>query len=212
MYWAALARAGRMLEKGDWSDKAIALVVDYLEHLAETIAGALESPLDQYSSAMDVEIGGTAEAEGEHTRAKADLTAELSDTEYGSFAVGSGTFSAAAEGGAETATTNAFCDVDGADFVFTRTTTTTGENWSETRTQMIAVDFACIDMDSTLMITPESSYRLGTYQHVESGNVATVDFDVEVNATHSYAEVSTGAIAVEDTYSGSSIEATLAIG
>ena len=193
-----------MLQKGDWSEKTIAMVVDYLEHLAETVAGALGSASEQSPSAMDVEIGGT--------RASADLTAELSDTDYGSFAVGSGTFFAAAEGGAETAATNAYCDVEGADFVFTRTTTTTGENWSETRTQLIAVDFACIDTGSTLMITPESSYLLDSYQQVESGNVATVNFDVAVSATHTDADVSTGAIAIEDTYSGSSIDASLAIG
>ena len=201
-----------MLQKGDWSEKTIAMVVDYLEHLAETVAGSLGSASEQSSSAMDVEIGGTAEAGGEHTRASADLTAELSDTDYGSFAVGSGTFFAAAEGGAETAATNAYCDVEGADFVFTRTTTTTGENWSETKTQLIAVDFACIDAGSTLMITPESSYLLDSYQQVESGNLATVNFDVAVSATHTDADISTGAIAIEDTYSGSSIDASLAIG
>lgn len=123
-----------------------------------------------------------------------------------------GRFSLPPRVGAETAATNAYCDVEGADFVFTRTTTTTGENWSETRTQLIAVDFACIDTGSTLMITPENSYLLDSYQQVESGNLATVNFDVAVSATHTDADVSTGAIAIEDTYSGSSIDASLAIG
>uniref|UniRef100_A0A2A3K0Q8 Uncharacterized protein n=1 Tax=Alloyangia mangrovi TaxID=1779329 RepID=A0A2A3K0Q8_9RHOB len=159
-----------------------------------------------------MEIGGRAEAVGEHTIASADLRAKITDTDNASFAVASATFGAAAEGGAEFASTDAYCDVDGADFVFSRTVTTTGRNWEETTTKVIAVDFAFLENSRPIMVTPHSTYTVNSYHSVADGNVATADFDVKANAEDTLADVYAGVLAIEDTYSGSSIDAMLAIG
>lgn len=229
MYFSALARVGKILDRGNWSDRAFERALDFLEKFVERVAdgGRNSHPKghwgdrdsyrnddqgDQPETSIEMEIGGTAEALGEHTLASAELQAEITDTEHASFAIGSGTFSAAAEGGAQYATTDAFCDVDGADFVFASTKTVTGKNWETTTTRVFAVDFAYLDMRNPLVITPECSYRVGSYKNVADGNVASVDFDVNVSGEHTNAEVQAGALAIEDIYSGSSIDATLAIG
>ncbi|WP_194135505.1 hypothetical protein [Salipiger mangrovisoli] len=220
LYSAVLARVSKILERGSWSDRALDRALDFLEDFVERAAtghrgGRLHSRCDEDArgeTSIDMVLGGSAEAVGEHTFASAELDAKIVDTGRASFAIGSASFLAAAEGGAQYATTDAFCEVDGADFVFTKTRTVTGKNWEETTTQVFAVDFADLTLRNPLIITPESSYRVGSYQHVSDGNVAEVDFDVEVRAEHTYADVYAGALTIEDSYSGSLIEATLAIG
>lgn len=212
MYFSALARVGAILDRGNWSDWAIGRAMDFLEGFAARLTGSRHNPRDRLESAIDMEMGGSAEAVGEHTRATADLSAELRDTDAASFALGRATFKAAAEGGAEFAAAYSYCDVSGADFVFTRTTTRTGQNWEESTTKVFAVDFAYLDTGQPIMITPESSYSVNSYLSVANGNVADADFDVKVSGENSLADVSAGVLAIEDVYSGSSIDATLAIG
>ena len=223
---AQISSIGKMLNKSDWSDRIIDRAIDMLDRLADRIE-RLTDRNDRISdrhhhqdhdndrpveTAIDMELGGSAEAVGEHTIASADLRAKLTDTDNASFAVTSSTFRAAAEGGAEFALTDAYCDVDGADFVFSRTVTTTGRNWETTTTKVIAVDFAFLDNGRPIMVTPHSTYTVNSYQSVADGNVATADFDVKANAEDTLADVYAGVLAIEDTYSGSSIDAMLAIG
>lgn len=212
MYLSALARVGSILERGNWSNRAIDLAVSFLEGIADRLSGSIRNPGERLESAIDVEMGGSAEAVGEHTIASADLKAEIVDSDLASFALGSATFKAAAEGGPEYATAYTYCDVSGADFVFTKTTTKSGANWEEATTKVFAVDFAYLDTGTPIYVTPEASYTYDNYKKVAGGNIATADFEVQVSAEDTLADVYASAVAIEDVYSGSSIDATLAIG
>ncbi|MBE9636208.1 hypothetical protein IQ782_05065 [Salipiger pacificus] len=216
--YSQISSIAKMLNSNNWSDRMMDRAVDMLERLAdrvEHLSGRI-SDNDGYSgpfdSAIDMEIGGSAQAAGEHTIASADLSAEITDTDNASIAVGNATFQAAAEGGAEFVTTDAYSNVSGADFVLSWTGTTSGKNWETTTTKVLAVDFAFYESNEPVIVAPDSDHHTHSYHNVADGNVATAEFDVTANAEDSLVDVYAGVLAIEDTYSGSAIDAFLAIG
>lgn len=189
-------------------DEAVARIND----LAAKASEALKKLRDVDDTPMALQIDGTAEAAGVDTRAQGDLRATLTDHGSVSVAVGCARFEAAASGGAEVAFADAGSLVLGADLVLSADVRRTGANWEVATHKVVAIDFDCVELHRALSFNLAVETRSDTVWSVSEGNLATAAFDVVARGEDSLAEADVDVLTVEDRYSGSTVDATLAIG
>ncbi len=203
---------GNWLADQSWSDAAVDQAFVKVDAIASWLDRITRYRPDRDDSPLSMSLDGSGEAIGRDTIATADLNANVTD--HGSVSIGTGraSFFAAAEGERPYATTDAYSNVDGADFVLTFDRTVTGQNWESTQHSVIALDFAAFELRNPYAFTFERDLTSDTVFDVSEGNVATADFEAEVEAEDSVLDIYADALAIEDAFSGSSIEATLAIG
>ncbi len=202
----------RFLDRKKWVDSAFDKALERVEKLAETISKLFGWATDIDKSPIALTLEGSADAFGTDTVSRAELDANIVD--YGSAAVahGSASFRAAAEGGTEVALTDAFGEVSGADFVLQMDTDIQGENWAESTHRFIALDLDFLDFPDLTRVNVELAADADDRAHVGAGNIATATFDAAVDAPVGAVDVVAEVLAVEDVLSGSSLQATLAIG
>ncbi|ETX11996.1 hypothetical protein OCH239_18770 [Roseivivax halodurans JCM 10272] len=205
-------KVGNFLARSNWTDDAIDRATDLLGNIADKLGKLLSKFSEPYETDLGMELGGSAEAIGTDTVTTADLKASMVDTEHSKIGVGFAQFTAAASGGASFATTDAYCDISSADFVFTSKTTHSGENWETTTQKVIAIDLDYFEFASPIVIDTDRTWSFDTTCDVVEGNVATAYFDVKLESEDTLSDVWLDALAVENAYSGSSIDATMVIG
>jgi hypothetical protein len=172
-------------------------------------------------------LGGESTAVGTDTLAEGDASLEVRDLGAVTVVKGTATFSATAkspEGTQAFATADSYADISGADYVFTKTRTSShpdiaggDSTWSEaSTTRVIAIDIEGITLPETLNVsegkakaliasltkTPPDKASKQLPDPVDpDGNVATVDVDVQVVGDNTFASVDTSVLAVEDALS-----------
>lgn len=203
---------GHWLAERKWSDAAFDKAVTKINAIAERFEKRFDRLGDKDTTEMAICLDGSADAIGHDTMASADLVAEIRD--HGSVTVGSGraTFTAAAEGDRAFAATDAFSEVSGADFVLQMDRTVTGTNWEMTQHRVLTIDFDFLDRENAVYVDIERQKHKNTDFDVTDGNVAAAEIDANVYAEDTLLDIYADAIAVEDAFSGSTIEAKLAIG
>jgi hypothetical protein len=194
------------------SEAAFDRAVGRINELAAKASDALKKLRDVDDTPMAVQLDGTAEAVGVDTHAQGQLRATLTDHGSVSVAVGCARFEAAASGGAEVAFADAGSLVVGADLVLSADVRQTGANWEVATHKFVAIDFDCVELARAITWNLSVEKRSSTVWSVADGNVATADFDVVAEGEHSLAQVDVDVLTVEDRYSGSTVDATLAIG
>lgn len=168
---------------------------------------------DKDATPMAVHLDGFADASGVDTVADADLWARMIDLEGATVAFGRAEFTAAARGGDELVAAEAFCEIDGADFVLKVSHSVSGRNFQSDKVSFFAIDLDCIDLaDDPVELDLDLSARSSRSKAVAEGNLALAEFFAEVEAEDSFVDVFSDVLAVEDRFSGSSIQATLAVG
>lgn len=209
-----LDRIVQKLERGAEAafDKLV-VEIGKLAKLYDTLFGWLP---DVDRSPMAVALGGSAEALGQDTTAQAHLRAELTD--YGAVTVGAGRarFEAAAEAGPMNDDAFAFAEasatIDGADFVVSLDRTVTGANWETASYAYLAIDLAAVELAEPIEFSYEVERQARRVRDVAEGNVADADVDAQAGAQDTLVDVDVELLAIEDTLSGSSVEAVLGIG
>ena len=170
---------------------------------------------DRDRSPVSVSLGGSADAVGQNTVARTHLEASLVD--YGAVSVGFGRarFEARAEAGPENPDALAFAEassqVEGADFVVTLDRTVTGPNWEVASHAYFAVDLAAIELHDPIELSYEIERQSRRVRDVADGNVADAEVDAEARSDDTLVDLDLDLLAIEDTLSGSSVEAVLAI-
>lgn len=209
-----LAHIAKVVERG--SDRAFDRLVDRIEKVATLYDKLFGWLPDVDRSPMAVALGGSADALGQDTVARADLRGDLAD--YGAVSVGVGRarFEARAEDGPLNPQRLAFAEasslVEGADFVVTLDRTVTGRNWETASHSYLAIDLAAVELDEPILYEVEVERQVRRARDVAEGNLADADVDVDARAESTLVDVDVDILAVEDTLSGSSVEAVLAIG
>lgn len=191
-------------------------LVDKIGRIAETYDKWFGWLPDIDRSPVTVSLGGAADAVGQNTDARTLLQADLTDYGAVSIGVGRARFEARAEAGPENLSALAFAEassvVEGADFVITLDRTVTGRNWEVASHSYLAVDLAAVELDEPIEFAFEVERQVRRARDVAEGNVADADVDVEARSDDTFVDVELDLVAIEDTLSGSSVEAVLAIG
>lgn len=182
-------------------------LIDRTDSFAQKLAPVAHFLPEADTSPLEVSMSGTADAVGDRTRAFLESEAVIKD--YDGFSVAAGTMSAraSASGGPAFADTDLSVDIAGADLVIETHRTVDGANFARERLSFIAFDFDFIDLsDDPIEFTFERHIERDKIWKVGEGNLAFVDFDVEVLGDNTELEVETELLAIADEYSGSSID------
>lgn len=198
------------------SDETFDAAVAKINALAETASRWMSWAPERDESPMSMELYVSADAAGENTAVGVDIDGSLVD--HGAISVGVGrcTAQSAAEAGEgnsmEVAEAEAGSVVDGADFVLAFDHLETGPNHAAATHAVVAIDFDFYEAPSPFGVDLDGHAFTDDVADLDEGNHASVSIDVDVSADDSLADVMAEALVIEDRFSGSSIDAMLAIG
>lgn len=166
------------------------------------------------TSGMAVSVIAGADAFGENTSSHIEANMRMFDRGLASFAVGSATSTAAANGQGAYAATYAQADVIGADLgqIETRQVASDDGSFMSTTTTFAAIDLK-FDLNNLGGGGTQFSERSGSAnpQVTVTGNVASFDVEASVEGPNSYVDVVADALAIEDAMSSTTVAATTAL-
>ncbi len=166
------------------------------------------------TSGMAVSVIAGADAFGENTSSHIEANMRMFDRGLASFAAGSATSTAAANGQGTYAATYAQADVIGADLgqVETKQVASDDGSFMSTTTTFAAIDLK-FDLNNLGGGGTQMSGRPGSAdpQVNVTGNVASFEVDAVVEGPNSYVDVVADALAIEDAMSSTTVSATTAL-
>lgn len=198
------------------SEEAFDAAVAKIDALAATVSRWMSRAPDRDETPMSMELHGSADAAGEHTEVDVDIDGALTDHGAVSVGVGRCVTRAAAEAGPRNPQSvvdaDAGSSVEGADFVLTLDHTEVGPNHTTATHALIAIDLAFYDAPCMIEIGAELDELDHEVIDVAEGNRARVAFDADIRGDDGLVDVVAQAVVVEDRFSGSTLDAMLAIG
>jgi Ca2+-binding RTX toxin-like protein len=166
-------------------------------------------------SGLAVTVFGAADAFGDDSVASANVNLKIVDRGLASFAIGSASFTAAAQGDAAYATTYGGVAITGADLSIV-STKTAGASSSSQMAETTSLSFAAVNLKFDLGFQVElerGGYHTldGSRNVAPEGNAAFFAIDAAAAGENSFVDVQADALVVEDKLSSVTVSATAAV-